>query len=346
MTVFLGKDETGKPRQLIKTVRGTEKEARAEMARLIVDRDKGIELKPATVTFSELKRRWLETRTDLAPSTAATYETLLRVHVEPVLGRLRLRDIKPLHIEAVKTAVVKKGRSQKLALNVHRLLDAVFKQAIRWQLLSWNPCASVTPPRAKRFVPRTPTLEELSKLLSTANDTAYGPVARLAALTGARQGELLLLRWRDVDWQEDRLTVKGTKTEGSVRAVDLGDLAIALLHQHRLVEREKRLLLGPGVDCGSDDATIFTNSVGKPMDAGGLKRTWKRILRQADVGHVRFHDLRHTSATYLLQAGVPVQVVSQRLGHTRTSTTTDVYAHVLPGMGRQAAEVLERVMRG
>lgn len=80
------------------------------------------------------------------------------------------------------------------------------------------------------------------------------------------------------------------------------------------------------------------------MDAGGLKRTWRRIIRDANVGHVRFHDLRHCSATYMIQAGVPIPVVSQRLGHTRTSTTTDIYAHVLPGMGREAAEILERVM--
>ena len=91
--------------------------------------------------------------------------------------------------------------------------------------------------------------------------------------------------------------------------------------------------------------SAFTNQVGKPMDAGGLKRTWKRVIRDANVGHVRFHDLRHASATYLLQAGVSVKVVSERLCHSRTSTTTDTYAHVMPGMGREAAETLERVMR-
>jgi integrase len=80
------------------------------------------------------------------------------------------------------------------------------------------------------------------------------------------------------------------------------------------------------------------------MDASGLKRTWRRIIRDAGVGNVRFHDLRHASATYLLQAGVPVQVVSERLGHTRTSTTTDIYAHVMPGMGRDAAAALEKHM--
>ena len=150
--------------------------------------------------------------------------------------------------------------------------------------------------------------------------------------------------WRGVDWENQRLTIPGTKTKGSARVVDLGDAAVSLLRRHRAAEREKALKLGPGVTCGQDETTIFTNLVGRPMDAGGLKRTWKRIVKNADVGHVRFHDLRHASATYLLNAGAPLQVVSQRLGHTRTSTTTDVYAHVLPGMGRQAAELLESVM--
>src|SRR5262245_23807683 len=106
ITISLGRDESGKQRQASKTVRGTEKDAQAEMARMIVERDKGVDLKPQTVTCSELIARWQATRVpDLAPSTAATYTTLLRVHVEPVLGRLKLRDVRPLHIEAIKSAV-------------------------------------------------------------------------------------------------------------------------------------------------------------------------------------------------------------------------------------------------
>jgi integrase len=347
MTIYLGKDETGRPRQLSRTFRGSEREAKAEMARLIAERDQGVDLRPQQATFTELAQRWRESKfPDLSASTAATYETLLSVHALPTLGTLRLRDLRPLHIEAVKQAVLKAGCSQKSALNVYRLVSAVLKQAVRWQLLARNPADAVSPPRPRRFVAQAPTPEALGRLLTVADQTPYGPVARLAALTGARQGELLALRWRDIDWTARHLTVRGTKTESSLRQVDLGEMALALLQEHRRHELEKRLMLGPGADCGSDSATILTNLVGKQMDAGGLKRTWKRVIRDANVGHVRFHDLRHASATYLLQAGVPVQMVSQRLGHSRTSTTTDIYAHVLPGMGRHAAEVLEKVMQG
>lgn len=344
-TVYLGTDANGKPRQAVKTIRGTIQEAQRELARMTADRDRGIDINPERITVAELAHRWLESkRADVAPSTASGYETLLRIHVVPIIGRGRLRDLKPLHIEETKSAVARAGHSQKLALNVYRVLSAMLKQAVRWQLVSVNPCAAVDAPRPRRFVAHVPHPEELARLFATADGTPYGPLVRLAALTGARQGELLGLRWRDVDWEERRLTVEGTKTAASVRVVDLGIEVMALLAKHRSAEREKRLKLGPGATCGGDDAPIFTNAVGRAVDAGGLKRTWKRIVRDAAVGHVRFHDLRHASASYLLKAGVPVLIVSQRLGHSRTSTTTDIYGHVMPGMGREAAEVVEREM--
>src|SRR5688572_7381929 len=109
MTIFLGKDEKGKPRQLVRTSHGSKRDAQAEMARLVRERDQGIDLRPQTTTFKEVMDRWLKVRSpDLAPSTASTYETLLRVHVEPVIGRIKLQDLKPLHIENVKSGVLSK----------------------------------------------------------------------------------------------------------------------------------------------------------------------------------------------------------------------------------------------
>jgi len=345
LTVFLGKDASGKPRQAVKTVRGTKQEAQRELARMIADHDRGVDLRPERLTVAELAARWLDGRKpDLAASTAVGYEVLLRKHVLPVIGGVRLRDLKPLQIEAVKARVRAGGGSQKLALNVFRVVNALLKQGVRWQLLALNPCGAVDAPRPRPFKPHVPTPAELDRLFVAAEATQYGPLVRLAALSGARQGELLRLRWRDIDWENHRMSIMGTKTAASVRVVDLGPEALALLSKRRISEREKRLRLGAGAACGGDDAAIFTNLVGRPVDAGGLKRTWRRIVRDADVGQVRFHDLRHASATYLLKAGVPVTIVSQRLGHSRTSTTTDIYGHVMPGMGREAAEVLEREM--
>jgi len=343
-TIFVGKGADGKPRQLTRTVRGTKRDAQRELTRVIAERDRGIDINPERLTVNELVQRWLASRSGLADSTAVSYAGLLRLHVQPAIGTAKLSSLKPLHIEAVKAGVIKAGGSTKLGLNVFRVLNAMLAQAVRWQLLSINPCTAVDAPRPRRFVPHTPSPDELGRLFTVADKTQYGALVRLAALTGARQGELLRLRWRDIDWIERRLAVDGTKTAASVRAIDLGPEAMALLSRHRNAEREKRLRLGPGTTCGADDAPIFTSAIGGPIDASGLKRTWRRIVRDAGVGHVRFHDLRHASATYLLGAGVPVTVVAQRLGHSRTSTTTDVYGHVLPGMGREAAEAIEHMV--
>ncbi len=345
VTISLGRHADGKPNQLSRTVHGTAKDADAERARMILERDQGVDLKPETVLVSQLFDRWMATHgPDLTGDTPATYASLIKNHIIPCLGTLKLREVRPLHIEALKLAVLKKGCSQKSALNVFRVANNAFKQAIKWQLITQNPFVSVNAPRPARFTPFIPAPEALGHLLEIADTTPYGLLARFAALTAARQGELLAAAWHDVDWEHDRLTVRGTKTRGSARVIDLAPMAMDLLRGQRQAEREKRLSLGPGATCGTDEATIFTNLVGRPIDAGGLKRTWKRIIRYAAVGHVRFHDLRHCAATYMIQAGVPIPLVSQRLGHTRVSTTTDVYAHVLPGMGREAAKVLENVM--
>ena len=163
-----------------------------EMARLIAERDKGVDLKPQQATFEELVQRWRESHyPDLSQSTVDTYETLLSVHILPLLGKNKLRDLRPLHIEAVKATVTRAGDSQKSALNVFRVVSMILKQAVRWQLISVNPADAVTPPKPKRYVASPPTIQQLTALLEAADETPYGPVARLAALTGARQGELL-----------------------------------------------------------------------------------------------------------------------------------------------------------
>jgi integrase len=282
-------------------------------ARLLLERDQGVDLKPELVTFAELASRWLESKGDLATVTVSTYKTLLSVHLLPALGRRKVRDIKPLHVEAVKAAVVNKGRTRKSALNVFRLLDGILSQAVRWQLLVRNPCDAVEAPRPKRFVPHIPTDSELAAILTAADETQYGLITRLAVLTGARQGELLALCWNHVNWDQMLLTVPGTKTKGSARVIDFGDEVFSLLRHHRTTEREKALMLGPGANSGQDAAPIFTNQVGNRMDAGGLKRTWKRILKTANVTSVRFHDMRHVSATYMLSGGMALPAVSQRL---------------------------------
>ncbi len=165
LTIYLGKDARGKPKQMTRTVRGTKKEAQRELARLVVERDRGVDINPERLTVAELSQRWLKaTMPALAASTAVSYDGLLRNHILPVIGTTRLYALKPLHIEAVKAGVTKGGRSAKLALNTYRELMALLAQAVKWQLISINPCASVNAPRPKRFEAFVPNEDELQRL--------------------------------------------------------------------------------------------------------------------------------------------------------------------------------------
>ena len=141
----------------------------------------------------------------------------------------------------------------------------------------------------------------VSALLQVARQDSLRSRRKARSVDRGSPGEVLRFEWRDIDWEARTLVVRGTKTKGSLRRIDLSEEAIQLLREHHRSELEKRLKLGPGATCGDGEATVFTNIVGKPVDAGGLKRTWKRIIRDAKVGHVRFHDLRHAAATYLLR---------------------------------------------
>ena len=177
----------------------------------------------------------------------------------------------------------------------------------------------------------------------------------LALTTGLRQGELLALRWNGVDLDEGSVQVRGSlqrtqdgliilepKTAGSRRKVSLTKTAVQALRFHRTRQSKERLALGPEWD---DRDLVFANAVGRPIEVGNLiRRSFVPLLERANLPRIRFHDLRHTAATLLLGQGVHAKIVADMLGHTRISTTLDLYSHVTPTMQREATEALEAVL--
>lgn len=177
----------------------------------------------------------------------------------------------------------------------------------------------------------------------------------VALTTGMRQGELLGLRWRDVDLDRAAVQIRGTmqatseglrfaetKTRGSRRQVYLTDRAVDALRQHRKRQAEERLRMGAAWE---DNDLVFANQVGKPIPASNLlRRSFEPLLKRADLPRIRFHDLRHSAATLLLEQGIHPKIVSEMLGHTRISTTLDLYSHVTPTMQRQAVAAFEALL--
>lgn len=185
--------------------------------------------------------------------------------------------------------------------------------------------------------------------------TTLGPFARLALLTGLRRGELLGLRWQDVDLEQGAIHVQQTaqrihgqgivfrhpKTRLSRRSVALSPDAVGVLRKHRRAQAERRLLAGPAYH---DHDLVFATGLGTPLEPGNVRRDWLRIVKAADLEGLRLHDLRHAHATLMLRAGVHPKVVTERLGHASVNITLDTYSHVLPGLQEAAAAAIDRAL--
>ena len=357
VVVDVGRDPvTGKRRQLWRSVKGPKRDADALLAQLVHQRETGIDAPPGRLTVAEFLQRWLTSyaKPNTAPKTYQRYEELVRIHIVPVLGEVPLSKLRPLHVQAVYREVNRKGRSARTALHCHRVLREALQHAVKWQLLSRNPADAVDAPRAERY--EIPALEadEVRRLLSVAEDNRLGTLIHLAVMTGLRMGELLGLRWRDVDLEHGAIAVRQTcqwlprqgfifrspKTYRSARPVSVPDGIVERLREHRASQLEKRLAAGSAYE--SHDL-VFANALGTPIHPNTLRDAWIKVAAKAGL-KLRFHDLRHIHASLLLQQGVHPKVVSERLGHSAVGITLDTYSHVVPSLDAEVANRLEEML--
>lgn len=304
---------------------------------LEADRDKGINISPSNFTVGQYLTKWLDDyASTLEPSTYQTYKTNLNIHVIPVIGDKKLKSLAAHEVQDCYSLITRK-RSGKTALNVHRVLREAIQHAVRLEYVHRNVCDSVTPPRAVKYQVAPPTQKGLNALLEITDKTQYAVIVRTALWTGLRQSELINLKWADVDLEAKVLYVRKAKW-GSAGAVVLSEEIIEVLKAHRAKQNELKLKLGPAIPAHD---YVFTNSIGKQVDAGGLKRTWRTV--KAKTG-LRFHDLRHAHASLLIAAGVHLSVIKERLRHRNISTTADIYGHLMAGLQEQAAQSIDAAL--
>lgn len=368
ITVNLGRDpETKRLRRCFFTVRGKKVDAERALTAALAQRDQGIDLAPAKITVAEYIRVWLRdyAEPNVAASTLQRYRGIAGSHIIPTLGSRRLADLRPIEIQAAYTRWLSpggrcgseiRGLSPRTVLHHHRLLREAFNQAVRWQLLARNPCDAVEPPRPPRAEAQVLDEQEVRRMLDAARAESLYALFHTAVTTGARLGELLALRWQDLDFERDRMSIARTvrrypdkgyvfsapKTHRSRRPISLDADTKLVLQEHRHHQIEQRLLVGPAYN---DQDLVFATPTGTTLGDSTVRTTFTRILRTAGLKRVRLHDLRHTAATLMLKAGVNPKVVSDRLGHSTISITLDIYSHVLPDMQRDGAEALARMIR-
>ncbi len=291
------------------------------------------------------------------PATARRYAELLRLHVVPELGAVRLSRLTPQRIEALLTQKLADGLSPRTVWHIRAVLRAALSDAVRVGEVTRNAAGLARPPRVEghRVEPMTPT--RAAEILNATVGTGLEAPVSLALWTGLRQGELLGLRWSDVDLPGRRLSVQvslhgrhgrwsleATKTPKSRRTIGLPEPAAEALAAHRQRQLEQRLRLGGAWEAPLGDL-VFTDPLGRPIDGRNLTRRFQTTLRIAGLPRIRFHDLRHAAATLMLASGTDLKVVSEVLGHSAIGTTANVYAGVLDQLKADAADRLTRLVR-
>lgn len=320
----------------------TRAEAVSKLRAIISAHEQGTLEASARLTVGQFLAQWLaeSARPTLRPRTFTTYAQVVRSHIEPGLGRLPLRRLSPHHVQTWLNERSRAGLSPRTCQHARAILRAALARALKWGYVSRNVAALVDSPRVVKHEIKPLTPVQARTLLVTAREHRYGALITVAVALGLRQGEALGLRWQDVNLDDGTLQVRHAlqwvtgggwslvepKSERSRRAITLPDIVVSSLRGHRMRQREDRLLAGQR---WQENGFVFTSRVGTPLDPWNVIKAFKRLLTAADLPNIRFHDLRHTAATFLLAQGVDPRTIMETLGHSQISLTLNTYSHVL-----------------
>lgn len=344
-----------------------EGEVRRKVTAATRDRDSGLAgIYDDRQTVAAYLAWWLEkARPNLKPRTYIRYAEEIRLHIMPALGYLHLTRLTPQHIQAFYSAKLKEPRapgkpplSPTTVAHFHSIMHHALKDAVRFRAVAFNVADQVDPPRRIKSEAHYLTHDQAVALLKEAQGDRLEALYVLALSTGMRQGELLALRWDDLDWQAGTVRVGGTlhfvtgagwrigtaKAEASQgRTMLLSVVAIEALHAHRVRQHAERLAAGGD---WHDHGFIFTARTGEPLRGPHVyARRFLPLLARAGIPPRRFHEVRHTAATLWLEAGNQLHAVSKALGHSNSSTTANIYAHVTEGMNQALADTMDRLFQ-
>ena len=336
----------------------TRKEVQEKLRVALNEQKQGILSTGPQQSMKQFLEQWLEEvhKPTIRIGTYKGYRRYLDKHVLPVLGHVMIQKLTPQQIQAFYTRKQQEGLSAKSIINIHGMLHKALDHAIRWGLVPRNVCDAVSLPKRTRHEIQPLTDKQARQLLVAASGHSLEGLLTLAVTTGMREGELLALKWQDINFEARSLHIRHSmgyipgkgylefepKTSKSRRKVVLPPFVCEALKQHRMRQLEARLKAGTR---WQDLDLVFCNKYGGYLDPAHLRQRFDKLLREARLPDVRFHDLRHSAATILLSLGVPAKVVQEILGHSLISMTMDIYSHVLPDMQQEAMDKMNDLFR-
>jgi integrase len=356
--VSMGKKENG--RRDRRHVSGAKRaDVVAKVRAIEAKRDAGmVDAAGRAPTVGEWLDHWLDNiaARKVRARTLESYRSTVRLHLRPGIGHHRLDRLQPEHLERLYAVLADKGLSPASILRAHRVLSRALRVASQRGKVARNVATLVDPPAVRRPQTALPlSAQEARQVMAAAQTRRNAARWTVALASGLRQSEALALQWSDVDLGKGTLSVRRglhrvsgrglvyeePKADRSRRTLALPAPLVEALRAHRAAQREERIAAGP---LWEDHDLVFAQPNGRPIERKSDWRAWKTLLREAGVREIRLHDGRHTAATLLLAEGVHPRVVMEVLGHAQMRTTTDTYSHVLPALGRDAADRMGRAL--
>lgn len=351
----IGYDQEGKLKRITKYFE-TRKEAQDWLAKVAHEKNIGAFVEPDKITLGEWLDRWLNTykKTKIRKTTRDNYETIIRCHIKPAIGHIPLQKLQAGDLQQLYNQKVREEKSSSLVHRISLIINGALKQALKEQLVYRNVNEATELPPLKYEEIQPLTLEQAQRFLEVAEKDRLYAAFLLELGTGLRRGELLALRWQDVDLENGRIFVNRTvarvkdengptktkleyqppKTEKSKASVPIPEDVLRELRAHRKRQNEERLFFAQNYH---NNGLVFCTEDGRQLDPRNFTKRYARQLKKAGIPEVSFHTLRHTYATILLEQGEDLRVVQENLRHTRLNVTADIYATVTEKLKKRAA---------
>ena len=346
--------ENGKYKKMLRRGFKTKKEAEAAMIEAQNALNKGTYVEPSKTLYADFMKSWLKDKeTTVKQSTLETYKYLVNNFIIPHLGQTELSKITPRQIQTLYNDLKSSNRlSDENIRKIHTIINNSLNKAFKWEMIVRNPAALVEVPQVAKKEIDVWNEEEIHRFLSFAKDSRYYAAFLLALTTGMRQGEILGLRWKDIDVENRTISVvqtlshkgqilsAGAKTAAGNRKISIDENTLNQLLSLKLKYKEEKMANRP---IYQDYDLVIRTSIGTPVSPRNLLRSFYSIIEKAQVRKIRFHDLRHTHASLLLKQGVNPKIVAERLGHANVKITLDTYSHLLPDLQKETADEFGKI---
>lgn len=354
---------TGTRNRLYRTVHTNKKEAEKIMRDMIAELENKTYIQPTNITVKEWMNEWYDTyqKPYRSESTLRSYRYQLDNYIIPKFGNIPIQDLSTMQVQkwinelSNESPISHKPMSARSVKNIFLNLSAAMQTAERLDLIKKNPCKNVTLPQRKSHQVEVYDEKEIDSLIQCLKGTDMEVPIMLALTLGLRRGELIALRWENVDLDngivhicENRVDglngeviTKSPKSQAGIRDIPLSASLITMLKKHKLKYMKKQLKYGVGKN--KDDYVICQHN-GQPYKPFSFTKKFRTFLNKNNLRHIRLHDLRHTNASVMLSQGISPKVAQQRLGHSDFSTTMNIYSHVMKTMETEAAQKLDDVL--